>query len=337
MRFDWLAFLRNNRIEYVTRGQSTSRNNVNIKCPLCGSADSGFRMGISLQGKGWHCWRNEAHAGKSNAKLIQLLLRCTPETAHELAGGSSAAMPLDEDVGLQMRARMNGEKLITRKQTLKLLPEFKPLDNGALFSKPYVNYLIQERHYKKQQIKWLAETYNLHYCSKGPFAARIIIPIYDQWGKLLTWTARSIRTEEELRYRALGRLPWKELPAGLVQPQEALFGLRYLWTCPDPRVLLIVEGPFDAMWMTMWGRSFGVYATCLFGLNISQEQITLIEALQERFERRYLMLDAAASLRAFRLANSGLSLPVKRLAAEVKDPAELPAEDAVSFAVSCLG
>jgi len=129
--------------------------------------------------------------------------------------------------------------------------------------------------------------------------------------------------------------PTDSLPAAKYQPQDTLLGLPYLWHVSDPKVLLIAEGPFDAMWLTSWGKSFGVYATCLFGLNLSQQQMVLISALQERFEKTYLLLDRGAAMRAFRLATSGLSLPIKRIDT-AKDPAELTPEQASSFCVSCL-
>lgn len=333
MAFNWPAFLRRHRIEFVTRGPSTSRDNVNVKCPLCGDADTGFHMGISLYGKGWHCWRNDTHAGRSRTRLIMLLLRCDQATAENLAGGGAPELPADESVRDRMRAKLLGEAP-TKNRRLELLPEFKPIVRGMLRGN-FHDYL-HGRGYTASGIKWLNEIYDLHYASTGEFKQRIIVPIKDEWGRLQTWTARSIRKNETLRYRALGKLPTKTLPAGKCQPQETLLGLRWLWHVPDPKALLVVEGPFDAMWISYWGWSMGVYATCLFGLQLSQRQASLLDQLGERFAETYLMLDEAASTRAFKLAYaSGVDLKRRKLQGS-KDPAALTPTEATALCLSLL-
>lgn len=332
--FDWLRFLREQNIDYVTRGASTSRNNVNVRCPICADADNGHHMGVSLKGKGWHCWLNEAHSGKSRVRLIQLLLRCDEATARSFAGMETTDLPRDRELGASLRAKLGGERIAAPK-ALKLLPQFRPLMQQSSFAAAFRSYLRRERHYPKSGISWIAETFDLHYCISGPFAYRIIIPIYDQWHKVLNWTARTIVDGEELRYRALGNEAVRDLPAAKCQPQQALLGLPYLWRVADPKVLLVVEGPFDAMWLNLWGHQFGVHATCLFGLNLSEEQMDLLSGLQEKFPKMFMLLDKTASLRAFKLAHSGLRLQSLRLDG-AKDPAELPPEQATTLCLSLL-
>lgn len=292
-------------------------------------------MGISLRGYGWHCWLNEAHSGKSRVRLIQLLLRCDEQTARSMAGMETTELPSDKALGASLRLKLGGYK-IEKPKPLRLLPQFRPLMQKSMFARNFRNYLHEERHYTASGVKWIAETFDLHFTITGPFAYRIIIPIHDQWHKVLNWTARTIVDSEEQRYKALGKEATRALPAAVCQPQQALLGLPFLWKAPDPKVLIVVEGPFDAMWLNLWGHTYGVYATCLFGLNMSEQQMDLLGALQERFERSVMLLDRNASLRAFKLSHSGLRLEPLRLMENVKDPAELSPSSASTLCLSLL-
>src|SRR4051812_26553261 len=88
--FDWVTFLNRRGIEYTDRGSSATAGNLAIHCVFCGAADPGTHLAISLHGRGWRCWRNKAHSGRSPVRLIQALLGCTWVEAERLAGVSSA-------------------------------------------------------------------------------------------------------------------------------------------------------------------------------------------------------------------------------------------------------
>lgn len=329
MAFDWPAFLRQYKIDYVTRGPNTPRGEISIRCPLCGPEDPSQHMCISLRGKGWHCWRNNSHRGKSRSRLIQLLLQCSVETANQLAGTETRELPSDDEVIGSVRARFSvGEK--SKPKQLELLKEFKLLTKGSL-ADLFWDYL-RNRGYKERQILWLIETYQLHYAVRGPFAYRIIIPLRGRSGKLLSWTGRSIIPDEELRYRALSITPTRDLPAGLCAPSDTLLGLDILWRCSNPKALIVCEGPFDALWVTTFGYRLGVYGTSLFGLHVTDKQALLLEELRDRFPRQVLLLDRDAGLQAFRLAHAGFSpLEVFRLPPGVKDPAVLSSNKVVDL------
>lgn len=299
---------------------------MQVKCPFC-TDDPSEHMGISLGGFGWSCWRNPDHKGRSTPRLIAALVRCSAAEAEKLAGGD-LPLPTDDSLLAGLRARLGTDYAPVAARPNPILPrEFKPLGNGSPFAAPFILYL-RERGYRKSTRDWLIANYHLHYATSGKFAYRIIIPIYDRWGELQTWTGRSIVASETMRYRTL---PAEQQ---LCSPKETLIGLPTLWAAPNPKVLLVCEGPFDAFWITAFGRSLGVYGTCLFGLSLSDPQAELLVDLQRRFSRVAVLLDAAASFQAFKLSNSGLGLGVVRLAPEVKDPATLDAGAVVDM---CLG
>jgi DNA primase len=215
--------------------------------------------------------------------------------------------------------------------------EFKPLLNGSPFSGPFLDYL-EERGYRKAQIKWLAENYKLQYATRGLYAGRIIIPIYDRYGELLSWTARAINSDIQPRYRTLRMYTESGSPVAKVPANGTLLGLPVLWRAETPRALILVEGPFDALKVTAFGSALGVYATCVFGLNVYPSQLAEIQELSARFGRIYLLIDEDAAFQRLRLLEAlrparvqGLSMPVGS-----DDPGALSAGQITELALSVL-
>lgn len=325
MAFDWKAFLRRHNIPYTTTGPNASRGRVNIKCPWCGAADPSEHLGISLRHGGYSCWRNpRGHSGSHPENLIVQLVRCSFAEAQQLVHGEKV-MPLGDD--LTEYARQSGEFEIKEQRPTRLdMPkDFRSITNGSVMAIPFLTYLREKRHYRSKQIEWLADTYDLRYSVKGRFNRRIIIPIYDRRNKLLTWQGRTIDDDDPDRYLALSN------KTQLCAPKETLLGLPLLWTCANPRVLLVVEGAFDAMWITLFGQHFGVYATCLFGLSLQSQQLELLDQLRSRFQYMGLMLDREEATAAFQIANFGAELGVVDFPTEDKDPAEMPPQAVIDL------
>jgi hypothetical protein len=323
---NWFDFLRQHNVPFTTVGPNASRGRVNIKCPYCGD-DPSEHLGISLSGRGWSCWRNPGHRGRDQARLVTRLLGVSLDEARRLLGGA-AAMPSDADMLTVAREKLGGRLAGVSEAPgeLELFREFKSLSNGSPMGRPFLNYL-EERGYYGSTLNWLVKEYSLHYATTGRFAYRIIIPVYDRWRNLLTWTGRSIRPDEELRYKALSR------NEQVTATKQTLLGLPALWAARDPQVLIVTEGPFDAFWLSAFGRSFGVYATCLFGLELSDDQLGLLEELRERFPRVIILLDSEAQFQAFRFSSRGLGFEVVRLSSLVKDPASLSSLDVIDLCV----
>lgn len=335
-RFDWPSFLRQHNIEYVTKGPNTGRDHVSIRCPWCGQNDPSQHMGVSTQGFGYSCWRNSLHRGRAPEKLVQMLLHCDAVRAHEIVYGSAPAVPTQDAMKEQMQ-RMRGGNLAPV-GPLEFLPEFRALNLDSVSAAPYINYMWR-RGYTDGEIKWLIETYDLQYATKGRFAHRLVIPIHDRNGDLMTWTARSVRAQDELRYKALSMFKPNGIPPfGRCAPKETLFGLPILYRARQPRVLVLVEGPFDAWRIITIGRGLGVYATCLFGMTVQPGQMDELAALSKRFDRVVLLLDPDAEMHRLRLHQQLAPIRgiVRRLSGGVKDPADLSPEAATGLCVSLL-
>jgi len=342
MRFDWPRFLRQHHIEYVTSGPNTARGALSIRCPYCGEADPSQHLGISLFGKGWGCLRNSAHRGKSPLRLVQKLINCSEAEARRLVGGTEAVAPSQDDFAASFASlkKQTGSPSLEHLRSLSLPKEFKSLLNGSVFAQPFISYL-EQRGYRTAQIKWLAENYKLHYATKGLYAYRIIIPIYDRYGELVSWTARTIRKDEQPRYRTLRMSNPKgdDGPVARLAANNTILGLPVLWSANNPRVLILVEGPFDALKVTAFGQHLGVYAASLFGLNVYPAQVAEVQELMSRFEACYLLIDEDAELRRLQLIQALASVGCKalKMPPHSDDPGALSGGAVVELCLSLLG
>ena len=331
--FSWPKLLQSRGVHFVTRGPNTAKNSLSVRCPFCGEADPSQHLNIYLNTGYWKCWRNpRAHSGKSRSWLIQHLLRCSSEEAVHLAEEDTLAIPEPADIMTRLTEMLGDrdqvEKIHASKQGLEFPSQFKRLfGSNSLTSRPFWDYL-EDRGYDLASQDWVAKHYNLHYANRGPYRYRLIIPVYSTAGELMTWTARSVVPRAEIRYKTLSVEPNEFFPGYVAKcaPGQLLLGLPLLWKCENPEVLVLTEGPFDAIRISVLGHKIGVYGTCLFGLNITDSQVLLIEQLLGRFRHVVLLLDPDAKFRAFRIQEQLTNLPVKieTLPPGVEDPGALP-------------
>ncbi len=108
-----------------------------------------------------------------------------------------------------------------------LLPEgFEPVWDGQRWRWP--RYLTQRGISQN-----VALAYKLGYCRSGPYADRLILPVYED-GNLMSWQARS----------AIGAEP-KYLSATTNSRGKLLFGFDQL--PENAREVVVVEGPIDVL------------------------------------------------------------------------------------------
>lgn len=319
--FDWVAFLDQQRIEYSTKGRNVSSGNVAIKCPWCGVADPSEHLAISLNGRGYVCQRNRAHRGKSDARLVQILLRCSYELAQAMVRGASF---LPDDWHARVLRNLVPERMPPIEEPKPIgLPEGFRAIGRSVSSRPYVNYLLR-RNYTSNQIKRFFDRWHIMYAPRTSFRGRIIFPVYFE-GKLVSWTGRSIAADPFIRYKTLSTDAEKakkdEMPVALGPINDYLLWWDYLLTC-DAHTIVLVEGPFDALKiMTLgWGR--GIVSTCFFTSSPSPSQIDLLHELLPRFKRRLLLLDANTEAMQLVITSelTTLGLERLRLPTGTKDP-----------------
>lgn len=320
--FDWTTFLDQHHIDYVK-----SRTHATIKCVWCGADDPSQHLGISLEGKGYHCWRNQQHSGKSNARLVQALINCSWEQACRIVGSPIFA-PVDD-----FEARINA---ILDTVRMKKLPELHmPPEFKALSKLPscinYRSYLKFNRDYTDDQIDAFWHLYDMRYCTSGPFSGRIIFPV-KMHGRLMTWTGRTIYKANNLRYKTLSadaeKAKAQGLPRAIGPITDYLLWFDDLLTT-DANTIYLCEGPFDALRVNTLGRKRGITATCFFTSAPHTRQVDLLHEVLPRFEHRFVLLDRQAwASSAYTVSQlAALDVVERRLPDHLKDPGEMTEKD----------
>lgn len=324
--FDWLEFLKHNNIEYITAGGAgTAKGNVYVVCPFCARQhDEHMRMGISILGKGWGCWRNEDHRGARPHKLVQALLGCSYEEAQRIVG-DVAGLPgiADATFGDAIAMMLSpGRAPAAKRGALEWPAEIRPLAGAG--AAPFAAY-IQARGYSKIEAGEICDLYSLRYARHGVFRFRVCFPI-SLGGKLTGWTGRSILPDQDLRYLALTTdaekaKKWRT-PLALRSVYHSIWNYDDIARDANAHTLVLCEGPFDALRLDYYGRMFGLRAGCLFGKSISEPQIVLLENLAPRFKQRLLMLDDNSLFQSFgsSLRLAYLDFKVQALPEYAKEP-----------------
>jgi hypothetical protein len=326
MSFDWIGFLNRYQLPWVDKGRNVSSGNVAVPCPYCGADDPSQHMTIALDGSGWRCWRNYEHRGKAPRRLVQALLRCSADEAAAIVGSRVPELQLDEVFVAETLAAMNGRRDEPEpERALAFMPEMKPLRPLGM-GRYFFDYLAG-RGYSYDEAVEAVHRYGLRYATKGPFRYRLIFPITLD-GKLVNWTGRSLGPAI-MRYRTLSTDLERSRKAGLppaVKPVSQLLWNFDRLLCEGGYLLVITEGPFDAMRVDFLGAPYGIRATCIFGLGNGQgAQLLLLDRLAKRFKQTALLLDATAALDAVALQTrlSHLRPRMLMLPKGLGDPAEL--------------
>jgi hypothetical protein len=288
---NWRNVLTQNRIEFVERGPNVKRGELNIQCPFCGSADPSHHMGLSQETGWWACWRNRDHRGKSPVRLLQRLLGCTYERARELCGFD--AEYVDPDEFQSAIARFMGrvkEEPVKAAALLTMPKEFAPIEELPMMVRDRMLDYLHARRFtlRDRDPERLCEDYSLHGAYKGDYAHRIILPYY-QGQQLVAWTGRAITSTAQVRY--------KDIPVvdAAVQVRHTFYNYNALLD-PQTRVLVVCEGPFDALKLDFYLREHGVRAVAISTNSLSHVQESVLREHAPRFSRVCLMLDQATEL-----------------------------------------
>ena len=266
-------------------GKRTARGNQAYTCPFCNHHKPKLEVNFSENKKGynpWHCWV----CNKKGTKISSLFkqVKASPNKFEELF--KLIGNETERDV------------VVTNKnlQLPKEFQSFKNITSSNIEGRTALSYL-KSRSITDDDI----EKYNIGYCTSGRYQNMVIIPSYDEQGKLNYFTGRSFEKDPYVKYRN------PETSRDIIP-----FELFINWKLP----LVLCEGPFDAI-------AIKRNAIPLLGNNI---QSTLMKKIvTSTVEKIYIALDNDALKKSLKFAekfiNEGKEVHLVEL--EGKDPSEM--------------
>ena len=283
---NWERLLTQSNIEFKHQGK-----NIYTHCPMCGNADSGMHMGISLQGNAWGCWRNTTHRGRSPVKLLMALLSVSYATARDMAGLDEHYIDPDGWEAIKHNPFSNAKKDEDRgtdhyiETGLNFPPDFMEISENRLRTARFHQYLVG-RGFHPAHITNLCKDYSLKAAVSGKYKDRVIVP-YIVERKLVSWTGRAI-TDSSLRYFDLSK------EESVISPKNTL--CNYNCTRRGGDILLVVEGPFDMLKLDFYGKKHGVRTVALSTNSITDEQTYLLEEVSVNFKKVLMVMDNGNSV-----------------------------------------
>lgn len=289
---DWRSVFTKIGVPFAERGKNVGAGNINITCPFCGD-DPSEHLAVALDGKGYYCYRDPRHAGKSPRYLLRRLGLSEMDIALLLAGTNTYEP--------QPRAKRPDIE-----QARKRWGYFLPVAE----SDKYLGYLESRGFSNPERV---ARQYDLRYDTEGKWAQRLLIPIAEDEG-VITWTGRAVRTGLAPKYYVNPI----EHPGFVYTPR------------PTRRVLVITEGPLDALKFSVAYEDRALSAVALMGKAISEAKLLRLSEMATDAAYVLVCLDNDCSVsEVYNFINELRPLvrcPIERLRLppQYKDAGEMP-------------
>lgn len=303
MQIDWRGLLSEIRVQWRDRGANVSKGNINVACPWCQN-DPSFHMGISEAREAHYCFREpNRHSGTSFIRLL---------------------------MGLGVN-RNEALRLLNRYKRGVAVETEKPRKSISLDSVSMGWSRFQSATQSPACLEYLASRgfpnpadtaarYDLRFAREGSWARRLLIPISNLDGKVMSWTGRAL-IDLKPKYLALETHPDPYLPS---------------LSKPPGSVLVIVEGTMDALKghdacrRSIAGQQFVFVA--LHGKSISPPKLLMLRELAKGCDGALLALDSDVTLASIHVIKAELASAIKlryigraRLPRGFNDPADMPA------------
>jgi DNA primase len=280
------------------KGKITNKGNIAHSCPFCHSSRKKLEVQTVINDKGenpWHCWV----CNKSGKKLSTLFkaLNVSRDKVSELYKILNTLPKYNASTNSAYTASTTALDL-----PKEYIPLFKHSDSTEY--KNAIHYLRAKRKITLSEIV----KYNIGYCEVGEYAKKIIIPSYDDTGKLNYFVGRAYY-DVDFKHKNPD-----------VSKDCVGFELFINWSLP----LVLVEGSFDAIAVRR-------NAIPLFGKTISENLRKKI--IENKVTQLYICLDKDAQKQALEHAeyfmNNGVQVYFVDL--HEKDPAEIGFEKMCSL------
>jgi hypothetical protein len=204
----WRQLFDSLRIEWKDRGSNCSRGHVNISCPQCGRNDPSFHLSINEEDGAYYCYRQPGH---HSGRSLPWLLICLQVEPHEID---------------HIIAEFSDDRQVARSAPTQKSVDWRKFES-ATEVQICLDYL-EGRGFANPKMTCLA--YDLRFTRFGNNAWRLLFPLTTA-NSATGVTGRALREHQSPRY--LTNDP---------------FGCSiYLPRASSARMLLVCEGPFDAL------------------------------------------------------------------------------------------
>ncbi len=295
-----------------------SVDNIGINCPFCAAErdpDPSMHLGINIVTGAWSCWRNHRHRGRQAHRLLSILLRCSETEARRIAGeartGAAGLTDILERVTSIFTAPT--ETAPSRGLSPAAAAEWKSFTSLSSALADQHRAYLTSRALPPEQLA----PFGVRAGVLGRWAGRLIFPIVAA-GEVLSWTARTIYPRVEPRYRALAELK----PGGVFGGENVKAHLYNTDRLTGGRSLIITEGVMDAIKVDLMTPA-DCHATCLFGVNLTEQQGYQIVKLAARYKEVVVLFDSDASISASFTARWAGNSRIANLDIDVADPGDL--------------
>lgn len=271
------------------KSKKTSGDNYAFYSPFVDHYKPKLEINIRINSKGnnpWHCWISD-EKGRTIKSLFKKLRvsKSTWDEYNAIFGRVNrySNLPNFENNG--------------KSELVELPKEFKPLyqKSNSIKWKHALNYLLNRGLRVEDIVK-----YNIGYCEDGEYEDKIIIPSYDERGKLNFFVGRSFY---DTKFKHKNPKVSKDIVG---------FDLLVNWDTP----LVLCEGAFDAI-------AIRRNAVPLFGKSIQSELEKKI--IGNSVKKLYICLDSDALKNALGLAKKFMSYGIETHLVDLgdEDPSEM--------------
>jgi DNA primase len=266
----------------------TARGNQAYICPFCHHQKPKLEINFTENKEGfnpWQCWVC-GQKGKTIKSLFKRL-KVSSDYFQEL---NKLVKNISLDDIKEIKSNL-----------LELPKEYKTfVNNKDIIARHALSYL-KKRNITQQDIL----KYNIGYCDSGQFMNMIIIPSYDNNGKLNYFTARSFEKDSFIKYRN------PDTSRDIIP-----FELFINWDLP----IILCEGPFDAM-------AIKRNVIPLFGKNLQPSLMKKI--VTSKVQKIYIALDNDAIKQALGFCEQLLDIGKEVYLVELKgkDPSDMGFEN----------
>lgn len=234
------------------RWERLTRNAVNVDCPHCG--DTGKHCGIFVSNLRYHCWK--CRKTGSLRRLLRTL--GLPDAVINPALEGVAIVREDETLADQViRALSRVPPPAEGPRPPVVLPPSEPVTQDVLDENPLLRRFLRSRRYYSD----VCEAFDARWGgNSGSYRHRLILPVYDAFGRLAAFQARDCTGQTDPKYLTEGRV------------SELLYWTDLVWVGQEPRRLYVVEGVFDA-----WRMGINAVATFTHGISRLQRCMLLTD------------------------------------------------------------